>query len=178
MSVFPCKGTGAWGLREQKSFLSATCTPIHHCVGGQPAWPFRGSISQLIPARCSRCRSEARPETASESRCSLSHILSSLLLQWITRRSASHFLLPQWKEDAYSETDAVFTWNFAMSINHSLGVLFMTFYDVILTKLNSVYLQRMGTAAANLSVAESLFKNIFCGKTYSPKQRALNTVTV
>lgn len=26
---------------------------------------------------------------------------------------------------------------FAMSVNHSLGVLFMTFYDVILTKLNN-----------------------------------------
>lgn len=33
---FSTWGTRVWGPREQKSFLSATCTSIHHCVGCRP----------------------------------------------------------------------------------------------------------------------------------------------
>lgn len=68
-----------------------------------------------------------------------------------------------------------------MSVNHSPGVLFMTFYDVILTKLNNskinqeqfVFIRReMGTAAENLSVAESLFRKYFLWQNVRPEAKS------
>lgn len=73
-----------------------------------------------------------------------------------------------------------------MSVNHSLGVLFMTLHDVILTKLNNskinqkqfVFIRREWEQLQQTSAELKVFsENIFCCKTYGLKQRALNTIT-